>query len=272
MSPQRILRRRCFGIQMMQIEHVADQTLRRMFVGILHDHRTGDELMMQCLVRCIFPSLCHFGRKRSKGTEVLGNLEAVIVAVENDAAAQIGDGSDHVDLVEGQPVFDLILVLIDEKLQISEAMRYDFRRDPAVVVLDEDFRQLIVDHRDQRFDVVLMKFCKDVVIEFHAFRIRRFFQAGREESGPGDRHPERPEAHLGQKRNVFLVAVIEIDASAVREVECAFLSLRLFVVPLQHEVAGCLGAAEIDVVEMAQALAVETSSAFYLGGACRTAP
>ena len=124
---------------MVEVEHVADQTLRGMFMSVLHDHCRSDELMVKCLVGSVVPAFCHIGWQIAKRTEAFRDFK-VVVTVQYDAAAQPWDSRDHVDLVEGQPVFDLVLVFVNDEFQIAEAMRDDFFGDPAVILFNKDDR------------------------------------------------------------------------------------------------------------------------------------
>ena len=70
--------------------------------------------------------------------------------------------------------------------------------------------------RDDRFDIILQQFVKQVVVELKSFFIGFFLIPVREDPRPGDGCAEAPEPHLSEQPDVFLISCIEIDRLVVR--------------------------------------------------------
>ena len=76
-----------------------------------------------------------------------------------------------VDLVEGQPVLNLILVPLKNGLAVIHIELDEFPAGPAVVFFHQRIGQLVVTDGDQRLDAVLLAAVKDLVIEFKALLV-----------------------------------------------------------------------------------------------------
>ena len=82
---------------------------------------------------------------------------------------------------------------------------------PSIAFFYQCIWHLIVGDRDERLDPVRFAAVKNSVIKGKTFFIRFVFHTGWEDSGPVDRHPEAVKSHLCHKRDIFFVAVIEVN-------------------------------------------------------------
>ena len=71
-----------------------------------------------------------------------------------------------VDFVEGHPVFDLMLVALENNLRETHKEINHFAVGPAAVFLHQMQRHLEVGEGDNRFDVVFQQLIEHVVVEF----------------------------------------------------------------------------------------------------------
>ena len=179
-------------------DHVAHLELGIVVVGILDRLGASHELVMKCL-KTLLLVVGHIGG---------GAFKAFDRAGFEDRAH--GHGA-AVDLVEGQPVLDLILVPLKNGLAVVHIELDEFPAGPAVVFFHQRIGQLVVTDGNQRLDAVLLAAVKDLVIEFKALLVRLGLHTGGENAGPVDGGAEGLEAHLGEESNVLLVVVVEVD-------------------------------------------------------------
>ena len=116
-----------------------------------------------------------------------------------------------VDLVEGQPVFDLILVALKDGLAVVHVETDQLAGSPAVVLFHQSVGQLVVADGDQRLDAVLLAAVEHTVVELQTLLIGFRFPAVGEDAGPVDGGAEGLEAQLGKQGDILLVVVVEID-------------------------------------------------------------
>ena len=118
--------------------------------------------------------------------------------------------------------------------------------------------------RDDRFDIILQQFVKQVVVELKSFFIGFFLIPVREDPRPGDGCAEAPEPHLSEQPDVFLISCIEIDRLVIRIIvprQDPICDLPVFSVsPCSHHIRN------------GQALTAFVVSSFELVGSHRTAP
>ena len=179
-------------------DHAAHLKLRVVVMGIPNSLCTGHKLVMQRL-KALLLVVRHLVGRAFKSPDG---------ACFQDRAH--GHGA-AVDLIEGQPVLDLILVPLKNGLAVVHIELDEFPADPAVVLFHQRIGQLVVADGDQRLDAVLLAAVKDLVIEFKALLVRLRLHAGGENAGPVDGGAEGLEAHLGEESNVLLVVVVEVD-------------------------------------------------------------
>ena len=121
-----------------------------------------------------------------------------------------------VDLIEGQPVLDKTLVLVEAGGDIAGEELDQLAVLPAAVVLFKIERGVKVPQGDQRLDAIASQAGEDVAVELDTLLVRGLLIAVRIESGPGNRHPEDLEAHLGKQRDIFFIVMVEVDTIMVR--------------------------------------------------------
>ena len=139
-------------------------------------------------------------------------LPDVLCRVTRD---QILDHEGHVDLIEGEPVFDQTFVLPEERLSIA-VKQLD---QPAVLPAAKRFfqiqRHIVMLDGDQRLDAVLLQFQKYVPVKIQTSLIGRFLHAVGVNARPGDGHAEHLEPHLRKEGNVLLVVMVKINGFVV---------------------------------------------------------
>ena len=169
-----------------------------------------------------------------------------------------------IDLVEGQPVFDLVLVALKAGHRVfhKEVDHAAVRK--SVVLRDDRPRNLIVAERDQRLDAVLFAFVEHPVVKCKAFLIRLGIIPVREDTRPVDRHAVAFEAHLAEERDVFLIVMIQVDR-LVGGIENAGLRVRA------ERSRGVHVAAE-QHIRHGESLSAFKIGAFALICGCRAAP
>jgi hypothetical protein len=82
---------------------------------------------------------------------------------------------------------------------------------PAVILLHQSERKLIMRDSDQGLDPVLFAAVEDPVIELQTLFVGLFLHAGGEDTGPVDGGAEAFEAHFGKEGYVFLIVVIKVN-------------------------------------------------------------
>ena len=70
-----------------------------------------------------------------------------------------------VDLIEGHPVFDLVLIALKNDFSKTDKEIDDFTIGPATVLLNQVQRHFKVGKGDDWFNVVLQQFIEHVVVE-----------------------------------------------------------------------------------------------------------
>ena len=179
-------------------DHAAHLELRVVVVGIPNSLCTGHKLVMQRLKALLLVVRHLVGRA----------FKAPDGACFQDRAHRHGAA---VDLVEGQPVLDLILVPLKNSLAVIHIELDEFPAGPAVVFFHQRIGQLVVADGDQRLDAVLLAAVKNAVVKFQALLVGLALHASGEDAGPVDGGAEGLEAHLRKQSNVLFVVVVEVD-------------------------------------------------------------
>ena len=128
------------------------------------------------------------------------------------------EGGHHegaVNLVEGQPVTDLVLVLAHNTTGKAIEQVDGLAVLPTAKLLLDVQRRVVVTQRHQGLDALLAQLGKDGVVEVQALLVRLGLHARGEDAAPGDGHAEQLDAHLAQKRDVLGVAVVEVDGIVI---------------------------------------------------------
>ena len=118
----------------------------------------------------------------------------------------------RVDLVEGQPILDLVMPAVEAELAVGAEEVDAATVGPSVVLGHETVRRLIVAERDQRLDAVLLQAGKYLVVELDASGQRLGLLARGEQARPVDGHTEDVPAHLGEELDVLLIVAVEVGS------------------------------------------------------------
>ena len=81
---------------------------------------------------------------------------------------------------------------------------------PAVVLLGQICRHLVVADSDQRLDVVGEQLIDHILVELEAFLVGLGLVAGRENARPGDGEAEDAKAHLGHECDILAPVMVEV--------------------------------------------------------------
>ena len=182
--------------------HVAHLELGIVLVSVANHAARGHELVVERLVALLRRDLDLGARP----------LEA---ADHRRLKERAGSGRAEVDLVEREPPAHLVVVAVEHGLRIALEELDELAALPAVVLLDQVIGHLVVAERHQRLDAVRPAAVEDPVIERQARLVGLQLLARGEDAAPRDGHAEHVETHLGEERDVLLVAVVEVDAVVV---------------------------------------------------------
>ena len=233
------------GIGKDEAIHVTHLKLRVVLVGIAHDTAAGHELVMQGL---------HTGLRRGVDRRSRA-LKALDHAGPKEVAHVLGAA---VDLVEGEPELDLVLVAVEDGLAVLLKEADELAARPAVVLLDQVIGHLVVRQGHERLDVVGAQAVEDAVVEGEAGLVGLGVVAVGEDTAPGDGHAEHVEAHLGEQRDILLVVMVEIDA--------VMIGVEAVGVDADRNLTRLLVAAAQEVVVDGRAAAVHVPSTLKLVG------
>ncbi len=240
-------------------DHIADHEIGVDLVAFDDGLRGGDELVVERFELLLVVNL-ELGELAAVGAGKVVRMD-VAEAVER-AQSRLHDRD--VDLVEGQPVFDLVLVALEAGRRVFYEEVDDAPVGEAAVLRDDGPGYLIVAERDERLDAVLLALVEDGVVEGETFLVRLRIVAVRENAAPVDGETEAFEAHLAEEGDVFLVVMIKIDR-LMRRVEC----IRLY---LRAECSRCVDVAAQEHIRNGKSLPVFKIGALTLVRGRRAAP
>ena len=146
------------------------------------------------------------------GNLILGLFQLIALHIVQQAGTHVVDEQDGVDLIEGQPVFDLALVTGDNGANVPLPVLHHLWILPPALVLDQVQGRVIVIHGHHGFNPVFCQFVEHLVVKFQPLFVGLQLIALGENAGPCNGHPETLQPQLGQQRNVFLVPVVKINA------------------------------------------------------------
>ena len=239
------------GIGKDEAIHVAHLKLRVVLVGIAHDTAAGDKLVMQGL---------HTGLRRGVDRRSRA-LKALDHAGPKEIAHVLGAA---VDLVEGEPELDLVLIAVEDGLAVLLKEADELAARPAVVLLDQVIGHLVVRQGHERLDIVSAQAVEDAVVEGEAGLVGLGVIAVGEDAAPRDGHAEHGKAHLGEQRDVLLVVMVKVDTVMV--------GVEAVRVDVDRNLARLLVAATQEVVVDRRTAAVNVPSALKLIGGRGAAP
>ena len=133
---------------------------------------------------------------------LVGQLILAVDIVDHDAL-----------LVDGEPVLDLVLVLVEDEAGIILKVIHDLAAAPAAVLVHQCHRQVVVPHGDHRLDVMGVQLVQKVVVEFHAFRVGFAHTIG-QDACPVDGEAIGAEPHFCHQGNVLFVVMVMVAGNA----------------------------------------------------------
>ena len=172
--------------------------------------------------------------------------------------------SAAVDLVEGEPELDLVLIAVEDGLAVLLKEADELAARPAVVFLDQVIGHLVVRQGHEWLDIVSAQAVEDAVVEGEAGLVGLGVVTAGEDAAPRDGHAEHVEAHLGEQRDVLLVVMVEIDA--------VMIGVEAVRVDVDRNLARFLVAAAQEVVVDRRTAAVHVPSALKLIGGGSATP
>ena len=169
--------------------------------------RRRHELVVKCRVCLLNITLELVERDPVVSADVALIHEPQPVEIADAALTHAGD----VDLIEGQPVFYLVLIAPEHRLHIAQEEIDGLSGIESLILRHDVPGNLVVAQCDQRLDPVFFALVKHLVIESESGLIGLLIVPVREDPAPVDGQPETLEAHLREQRDVLLVVMIEVD-------------------------------------------------------------
>ena len=228
-------------------EHAANLDLGIDLVSDLGCPSAGDELVV--------------------GGQVLDGL-LVLALLKDQSGTHKRQMQDHIDLVEGKPVFHQALVAGKDRGREVLVEVDELAVAPAAVLLDEVNRAIEVRDGHERLDTVRLALAEHILVESQPSLVGLGLVTVGEDTGPGQAHAEGLKAHLGKEGDILLVVVVEIDAG-LRGIVIAVLEVEHLALAGDHRIA--LGAVRCHI-HVGQAAAIHVISALALVGSRRAAP
>lgn len=196
------------------------------------------------------------------------HLLYVFARMEHQPCAGEGQMQQHVDLVEGQPVFHLAPVPVEQHLTVMHIGIHHAAVLPAAVFFDEGNGRIKVADGNKRLDPIFMAFIEHGIVEGKALFARLGIIAVWQDAGPCDGQPETPEAHLGKEGDILFVVVIQVNG-LVAGVIVPVVAFQHFQPAQRHRKAV---SAKRGHIHGGKALAARLPCAFALVGSGGTAP
>ena len=129
---------------------------------------------------------------------------------------------NRVHFIKGQPIFDLIFIAFKDCTNIILIKSNYFTISPSVVLPCQVQWHFIVRQGDQRFDIILSQFVKNLIVEDYP---ASFGSASSPFGKIRDQAIDmRIEAQLCKQRNILFIAVIEIYTFKLQIIWCCFFS------------------------------------------------
>ena len=141
---------------------------------------------------------------------ILGLFD-VLAGLKQQPRPHEGHVQQHVDLVEGQPVFYLIFIAAEDDVAVVDVGIHHPAVFPAAILLNERDGRIEVADGDQRFDAVLAALIEQRIVEGQPLFVGLCIVAVGQDAGPRDGQAVAPEAHLGEEGDVLLEVVVHVD-------------------------------------------------------------
>ena len=178
------------GVILSAGQHAAHLAAGHFLVGQPDRQRTGDQLVVGRLILDLFP---------------------VFARLKHDARAGKRLVDQHVDLVEGQPVFDQAAVIVKQHPAVFQERVHHAAVLPAAVLFDQRNGRIKMADGHQRLDAVFMAFLKQTAVEGDAGGVGGVVVAVGQDARPGDGQPVALEAHARHQGNVLFIVVVHVD-------------------------------------------------------------
>ena len=198
---------RCQRIDSDVADHVADHEIGVDLMAEFYNKSTCHKFIVQRFIGSLFIGFEIGELDRFCRIDVLFFHDAQTIQIADAAFAHARD----VDLVECQPVFDLVLISSEQCVAVLNEQIDDLSVGEAAVLCDDCPRNLIMADGYQRFDIVFLTFIKYAVIECQTRFIGFFVVAVGIDSAPVDGQTEYVPAHLCKQSDILFVMMIEID-------------------------------------------------------------
>ena len=141
---------------------------------------------------------------------ILGLFD-VFAGLKQQPRPHEGHVQQHVDLVEGQPVFYLIFIAAEDDVAVVDVGIHHPAVFPAAILLNERDGRIEVADGDQRFDAVLAALIEQRIVEGQPLFVGLCIVAVGQDAGPRDGQAVAPEAHLSEEGDVLLEVVVHVD-------------------------------------------------------------
>ena len=155
--------------------------------------------------------------RRVSNREIKGKLGARAgIALEGAGGGRgAAAGKAAVDLVKGEPIFDLAVIAVEDAARIATKMLDARATLPAIHPLDKRIGHLVVADSHKRLDAMGEQAVEDAIVKSQARLVGLLLHPRGKDARPGDGHAEGLESHLGHKGDIALVGMVEVDALVV---------------------------------------------------------
>ena len=178
------------GIELPGGQHTAHHASGHQLMGQLHGPGAGDQLVVGRLVLHLLP---------------------VLALLKTDPGPHEGHVKEHVDLVEGEPIFHLFPEPLKEDAAVMGEGLHHPPILPSAVLLDEGDRGIEVADGHYGLDVVPEALVKEGIVEGQPLLVRCLVVAVGQYPSPGDGHSVALEVHFGKEGDVLFIMVVHVD-------------------------------------------------------------
>lgn len=162
-------------------------------------------------------------------------LGLVFALGDADAAGHKVEVQHVVHFVEGQPVFDPVVVPLKDGFAVVEVKVDGLAVAPAAVVVHQIEGRLIVGQGDDGLDAQALHLIEQFVVEPQALLAGLGLVPVGKDAAPGDGQPEAVHPHLGHQLDILFVVVVAVHRHLVGVVFAGVLHI---IVGTPHSVGG----------------------------------